>query len=390
MPHTTRVGRTYDSGEFEALHERAFEIADVAGFEARLRASAREGKLRGLGHALYIEACSGGNEERARLTLGEDGVLTIRIGTQSNGQGHHTAYAQLASEALGIDPDKVRVIQGDTDEIAYGAGTGGSRSIPVGGTAVKTGGDRLAEFIRKLAAEKLEAAVADIELFENGARIAGTDREVSFGEIAAAAPEPLDLTESRMPEAPTFPNGMHVVEVEIDPDTGVTEVVKYTVLDDFGVTLNPLMLEGQIHGGIAQGLGQALMERTVYDEGGQLLTASLTDYCLPRAGTCRGSISPPATCRARPTRSVSRAPARPGRSGRARRSSTRWSMRCTGPTASPTSTCRRRRRRCGARSVPPAREKDRPRPEPARPSAPWRDTRRWGACRWPRRCGSTC
>ncbi|MEZ5877278.1 MAG: xanthine dehydrogenase family protein molybdopterin-binding subunit [Tepidamorphaceae bacterium] len=283
LPHTTKVGRTYDSGEFKALHEQAFETADVKGFKARLRETKKRGKLRGLGHALYIEACSGGGEERARLSLGKDGVLTIYIGTQSNGQGHHTAYAQLASEALSIDPDKVRVVQGDTDQVKYGMGTGGSRSIPVGGTAVKTGGDKLAEKIRKHAAEKLEASVADIELFEDGARIAGTDRSMSFGEIAASSPEPFDITEGRMPEAPTFPNGMHVIEVEVDPETGVTEVVKYTVVDDFGVTLNPIMLEGQIHGGIAQGLGQALMERTVYDDSGQLVTASLTDYCLPRA-----------------------------------------------------------------------------------------------------------
>ncbi|MCB1481808.1 MAG: xanthine dehydrogenase family protein [Rhodobiaceae bacterium] len=283
MPHTTKVGRTYDSGEFKALHEQAFENADVKGFRTRLREAKKRGKLRGLGHAVYIEACSGGGEERARLSLGRDGVLTIYIGTQSNGQGHHTAYAQLASEALGIDPDKVRVVQGDTDQIAFGAGTGGSRSIPVGGTAVKTGGDKLAEKIRKHAAEKLEASAADIELFEDGARIAGTDRTMSFGELAASSPEPFDITDSRTPEAPTFPNGMHVVEVEVDPETGETDVVKYTVVDDFGVTLNPIMLEGQIHGGIAQGLGQALMERTVYDESGQLVTASLMDYCLPRA-----------------------------------------------------------------------------------------------------------
>ncbi|MFN0265093.1 xanthine dehydrogenase family protein molybdopterin-binding subunit [Tepidamorphus sp. 3E244] len=283
MPHDTKIGRVYDSGEFKALHDKAFEMADVNGFRARLREAKKRGKLRGIGHALYIEACSGGGEERARLTLGEDGVLTIRIGTQSNGQGHHTAYAQLASQALGISPDAVRVIQGDTDEVKFGAGTGGSRSIPVGGTAVKAGGDKLAEQIRKIASEKLEADAADVELFENGARVVGTDQSVSFGDIAKAAPEPLDLTEGRTPEAPTFPNGMHVVEVEVDPETGVTEIVKYTVLDDFGDVVNPMMLEGQIHGGIAQGMGQALLERTVYDESGQLITASLQDYCLPRA-----------------------------------------------------------------------------------------------------------
>ncbi|MCC0016088.1 MAG: xanthine dehydrogenase family protein molybdopterin-binding subunit [Rhodobiaceae bacterium] len=283
LPHTTKGARTYDSGEFKALHEQAFEMADAKGFKARARESKKRGRLRGIGHALYIEACSGGGEERARLTLGTDGILTVRIGTQSNGQGHHTAYAQLASEALGIDPERVRVVQGDTDEIAFGAGTGGSRSIPVGGTAVKTGGDELAEKIRKIAADTLEASAADIELYEDGARIAGTDRTMSFGDIAAAAPEPLDLTEGRLPQAPTFPNGMHVVEVEVDPETGTTDVVKYTVLDDFGVVLNPILLEGQIHGGIGQGLGQALMERTVHDADGQLVTASLMDYCLPRA-----------------------------------------------------------------------------------------------------------
>ncbi|MCB1435793.1 MAG: xanthine dehydrogenase family protein [Rhodobiaceae bacterium] len=285
IPFTTPTGRTYDSGDFAGHMARAMERADWAGFAAREKVSLANGRLRGIGMATYIEACSGGGPEEARVDLMPDGTATIRIGTQSSGQGHHTAYAQLAGAQLGISPDRIKVIQGDSDEIARGAGTGGSRSIPVGGTGVFRAAGVLAEKLRERAGESLEAAPDDIELGANMARIKGTDRAVAIGALIAAMDEG-ERQESRawQPPAPTYPNGTHIAEVEIDPETGAILIHSYTVVDDFGVALNPLLLEGQIHGGVAQGIGQAMLERTVYDgESGQLVTASLMDYCLPRA-----------------------------------------------------------------------------------------------------------
>jgi carbon-monoxide dehydrogenase large subunit len=210
----------------------------------------------------------------------------VLIGTQSTGQGHLTAYAQLVSQHLDLPPERVRVLQGDTDLIATGGGTGGSRSIPVGGASVAGASRTLAENLKQLAADALEAGLADLEMVDGQVRIAGTDRAVSFADLARhpkATPELLQVSDSWKPPESTYPNGTHVCEVEIDPETGETEVVRYTIVDDFGVTLNPLLLMGQIHGGVAQGIGQALHERTVYDAGGQLVTASLMDYRLPRA-----------------------------------------------------------------------------------------------------------
>lgn len=284
MPFTTPTGRTYDTGDFSRHMTRAMETADWSGFKARLRDAKKRGQLRGIGLATYIEACSGGGAERAVVNLDADGAITILIGTQSNGQGHHTAYAQLASEHLGVDIGKVTVVQGDTERIETGSGTGGSRSIPVGGASVAGASAKLADRLKEKAADKLEAAVADLELADGMIRIAGTDREISLGEIAAGEGGTMSEDEAWTPPAATYPNGTHVAEVEIDKDTGVVRVVNFVVVDDFGVTLNPIMLEGQVHGGIAQGLGQAMLERTVYDtDSGQLITATLQDYCLPRA-----------------------------------------------------------------------------------------------------------
>ncbi len=287
MPYTTKTERTYDSGEFDGHMSRAMEAADWAGFPARRAESAARGRLRGIGIATYIEACAGGAAETAALSIKADGRVSVVIGTQASGQGHKTAYAQIVSERLGIPPEKVDVIQGDSDIVKAGWGTGGSRSIPTGGTSVSNAGIRLADRVRKLASDMLEAAPSDIELEDGEIRIAGTDRATTFEAVAARAAElgePLDETEEWAPAAPTFPNGTHVVEVEIDPDTGETAILRYTVVDDFGVTMNPLMLAGQVHGGIAQGVGQALMEHVVYEPGtGQLVTASFQDYQLPRA-----------------------------------------------------------------------------------------------------------
>jgi carbon-monoxide dehydrogenase large subunit len=286
MPYTTPTEKVYDSGEFAGHMERAMEIGEWAGFDARLQAAKTGGRLRGIGLATYIEACGGNGAETAVLRLDADGGVTLLIGSQSTGQGHATAYAQVIADHLGLSPDKVRMIQGDTAQIATGAGTGGSSSIPVGGVAVMGASRKLADNLKQLAAERLEASAGDLELAEGAVRVAGTDRAVSFADLARAPAKPDLLTASDLCDAPpvTYPNGTHLAEVEIDPDTGAVEIANYVIVDDFGVTLNPLMLAGQVHGGAVQGIGQALMEHTVYDpESGQLITASLMDYALPRA-----------------------------------------------------------------------------------------------------------
>ena len=214
-----------------------------------------------------------------------DGTVTLLIGTQTNGQGHATAYAQFVSEKLNLPIDRITLHQGDTDRLAKGGGTGGSRSIPLGGVSASRAGEDLAVKIKKVAADELEASAADIELVDGTARIVGTDRSIDFAAIAKAAKNPEDLKghgDFEQNEA-TYPNGTHICEVEIDPDTGHVAVVNYTMVDDYGVTVNPILLAGQVHGGVAQGLGQALTENTVYSEDGQLLTASFMDYGMPRA-----------------------------------------------------------------------------------------------------------
>lgn len=285
MPFTTPTGKTYDSGEFAAQMDEALKLADADGFAERAAGSTARGKLRGFGFATYIEACAGGGPEFGAVELAEDGTARIYSGAQTGGQGHATAYAQLASHHLGLPIDKITVIEGDTDQVTRGWGTGGSRSIPVGGSSVARASARLAERIKAKAGERLEAAPGDLELAGGEVRIAGTDRSIPLGEVVAALDEASRRAEEDwQPPAPTFPNGTHVVEVEVDPQTGVVEIDTYTVVDDFGVTLNPMLLEGQVHGGIGQGVGQAMLERTFYDpDSGQLLTASFMDYCLPRA-----------------------------------------------------------------------------------------------------------
>ncbi|MGL4241760.1 MAG: xanthine dehydrogenase family protein molybdopterin-binding subunit [Beijerinckiaceae bacterium] len=286
MPYKTQTKRTYDVGEFDGHMRAALEKADQKGFAARLRASKKAGKLRGFGFASYIECTAWGSGEDVQVSLGKDGKVTLLIGTQSNGQGHQTAYAQAVSQALDIPPDQIVVIQGDTDAVRTGNGTGGSRSIPVGAVSAYRASEGLADNLKKLAADKLEAAVADLMLGGGRVTVAGTDKGLTFAQIAAlpgATPEMLAATNEFVPPDATYPNGTHAAEVEIDPATGETEVVNYVIVDDFGLAVNPLLLAGQVHGGIAQGIGQALMERTVYDSDGQLLTASLMDYCMPRA-----------------------------------------------------------------------------------------------------------
>ncbi len=287
LPYTTPTGKVYNSGDFAACMTRAQEIADWDGFAKRAAQSRRAGKLRGIGIASYIEACGNNGPETANVQLDRDGGVTVLIGSQSTGQGHATSYAQLVAERLDLPPDRVRVVQGDTDRIASGAGTGGSSSIPVGGVAVDRATKTLAEQLKQLAADVLEAAETDLEIADATVRVAGTDRAISFADLAVhprAKPENLRATNEFGTEPPTFPNGTHIAEVEVDSDTGATAILNYVVVDDFGVTLNPLLLAGQVHGGAVQGIGQALMEDTVYDPAsGQLLSASFMDYAMPRA-----------------------------------------------------------------------------------------------------------
>jgi carbon-monoxide dehydrogenase large subunit len=298
MPHTTPLGLTYDSGDFARNMDDALAAADIAGFALRRARAQARGRYRGIGHAVYIEQSGFPPDEFAELRFDQSGTLTMLMGTQSSGQGHQTAYAQLAAERLGLPLDKIRVLQGDTAAIAFGRGTGGSRSLPVGGASAAEAADKLIAKGRKIAAHMLEAAEADI-VFDVGDEggdftIAGTDRKVTIEAVARAAFNPAQLPEGVepgfaetghfTPPAPTFPNGCHVCEVEIDPDTGQIVIERYLVVDDFGVVINPLLLAGQVHGGIAQGVGQAMLERTVYDpESGQLLSGDLTDYAIPRA-----------------------------------------------------------------------------------------------------------
>jgi len=287
MPYRTPTGKVYDSGDFAGTLARAQELIDWAGFNKRATAAKRAGKLRGIGIATYVEACGNNGPETATLQLDRDGGVTLLIGSQASGQGHQTSYAQLVADRLDLPPDKVRVIQGDTDRIATGAGTGGSSSIPVGGVAVDRAGRTLGEQLKQLAADALEASAGDMEIADGGVRVAGTDRAISFADLAthpAATPDKLVAAEEFGVEPATFPNGTHIVEVEIDPDTGATAIVAYVIVDDFGATLNPLLLEGQVHGGTVQGIGQALLEDTVYDKGsGQLISASFMDYAMPHA-----------------------------------------------------------------------------------------------------------
>jgi aerobic carbon-monoxide dehydrogenase large subunit len=285
FPYTTPTGRMYDVGEFAGHMDLAMDRADWAGFEKRLRESAARGKIRGIGMATYIEACAFAGSEPAHVRLNGDGTVTMLIGTQSNGQGHATAYAQFVAEKLNLDISKVEVRQGDTDELDKGGGTGGSRSIPLGGISAARAGEDLAEKIKKIAADEMEAAAADIELVDGVARIVGTDRAMDFAAIARAAKDPNDLKGfgEYVQDENTYPNGTHITEVEIDPDTGRTEILRYTIVDDFGATVNPMLLAGQVHGGVVQGIGQALTEDTVYGEDGQLITATFMDYGMPRA-----------------------------------------------------------------------------------------------------------
>jgi carbon-monoxide dehydrogenase large subunit len=289
LPYATGLGLRYDSGDFPAMLDHALLRADHQGFAARAATARAAGRIRGFGLAHYCERVAGAWDEHAWLELSPDGRVTVLVGTMSNGQGHETAYAQLVADQLGMSPDEIDVVQGDTDRIPSGHGTGGSASIPIAGVAMV---EASADLVRKalpLAAEALEAAEVDV-VFEDGAfRIVGTDRVVGLRGVArrlgqGTAPALLAGTGWWQPTGPTFPNGCHVAEVELDPDTGYWDLVRYTMIHDFGRVLNPMLLEGQLQGGVAQGVGQAAFERVVHDpESGQVLTGSFMDYQIPRA-----------------------------------------------------------------------------------------------------------
>ncbi len=293
MPFTTALGETYDSGDFGAHLDKALAEADWTGVDARKAGSRKAGLLRGVGISTYVEACGGGGPEWADMRVNPDGTVTVPIGTRSTGQGHETAYSQLVTQAFGIDNELVTVIQGDTAAIENGAGTDGSRSLPAGGSALQAAIDVVIEKGKRIAAHALEAAEVDIEMADGRFTVAGTDRSISLADVARRAEDPsqlpdgmepgLSASESYKPKASTYPNGTHVCELEIDPETGVVRVDRYTVVDDFGEVVNPMLLQGQVHGGVAQGIGQALYERVVYDTDAQLVSGSLMDYCLPRA-----------------------------------------------------------------------------------------------------------
>jgi carbon-monoxide dehydrogenase large subunit len=286
LPYETQGGRIYDSGEFDGHMTRALEVSGYNGFAARAEAAKKAGRIRGLGIATYVEACAFPGSEGATVTLNEDGTATLLIGTQTNGQGHATAYAQFIAGHLGIDYGKIEVIQGDTDKVPSGEGTGGSRSIPLGAVSVDRASTKLATQLRKAAAPLLEAKADELQFSDGVVRVAGTNRGMTLAELARAVPDKGVLKafdDSFEQPEPTYPNGSHVAEVEIDPETGVTTIVGYWIVDDFGATVNPMLLEGQVHGGIVQGIGQALYEHTVYDDAGQLLTATFQDYAMPRA-----------------------------------------------------------------------------------------------------------
>ncbi len=307
FPYQTPVALQYDTGDYVATLDMALEQSDHAGFAARKAESEKRGKLRGFGISTYIEACGiapsalvgalgarAGLYEAATVRVHPTGSVTVFTGTHSHGQGHETTFAQLVVERLGIPLENIEVVHGDTDRIPFGMGTYGSRSAAVGGSAIYKAVDKIVDKGKKIAAHLLEASVADIEFADGKYRVAGTDREKSFGEVAFAAyvPHnyPIDTVEPGLedsafydPKNFTFPGGCHLVEVEVDPETGVVDVVKVTIADDVGVIINPMIVDGQAHGGLAQGIGQALYEECVYDDDGQLLSGSYMSYCMPRA-----------------------------------------------------------------------------------------------------------
>ena len=294
MPFQTGLTFKYDCGAFEENMDMALDMADYAGFAARRREAAARGKLRGIGISNTIERAASAGFEGGEVRFDRSGTATVLSGATNHGQGHETVFKQLVCDRLGLDFDDVHYGQGDTDIVPFGQGTGGSRSATIGGSALLMASDKIIDKASRIASHLMEAAVDDIEFSEGVFAIAGTDRQVTIVEVAKAAASPASLPAGMEPGLTAqavytavdqnYPNGCHVVEVEIDRETGVVEVVGYNVVDDVGTIMNPMLLKGQIHGGVGQGLGQALMEDMRYDpDSGQNITSSFMDYCLPRA-----------------------------------------------------------------------------------------------------------
>jgi carbon-monoxide dehydrogenase large subunit len=284
MPYTNAVGQVYDSGAFAHMLERASKLADWDGFAARKRAAKKKGLLYGRGLTSYIEWTGGTvHTEKVSLHATAEGRVILNAGTQAMGQGLQTSFSQMVAASLGIAIDKIDVVQGDTD-LAIGFGSVGSRSLFVGGTAAVVSANDLIAKAREKASHMLEASVEDIEYREGSLTVVGTDKRIGLFEVAAKeSGGRLSVDSEGVVDGPTWPNGTHICEIEVDPQTGVSRVVRYTTVDDVGVAINPMLVTGQVHGGVAQGIGQALYEGVTYDTEGQLLTASYQDYCIPRA-----------------------------------------------------------------------------------------------------------
>jgi len=296
MPYRNPLGATYDCGDFATSMERALKLGEVAGFALRRDEARRRGKLRGLAVVNPIEQAAGAQPEFAEIRFAPSGSATVLMGSKNQGQGHETTFKQILNERLGLDPKDVLYVDGDTDRVAFGMGTMGSRSTVIGGTALWMAADKVIAKGKKIAARLLEAAEADVTFADGKFGVVGTDRTVVLKDVARAAFQPAQLppgvepglyeTGTFSPKQATWPNGCHVCEVEVDPDTGNVALASYVIVDDVGTVINPVTLKGQIHGGVAQGVGQALMEQIVYDrESGQLMTASFMDYAIPRGDT---------------------------------------------------------------------------------------------------------
>ncbi len=283
MPYATPAGTEYDSGDFPALLDHALALADWDGFPERARQSRANGKLRGRGIGQYLEVTAPPNNEMGGIAFGPDGAVTITTGTLDYGQGHASPFAQVLCDRLGVPFEAVRLVQGDSDALIAGGGTGGSKSMMASGQAIVEASVLCIEQGRQAAAEALEAAAGDIEFSQGRFTIAGTDRGIGIMQLAAQMPGLLDVRHIFDKAPSAYPNGCHVAEVEIDPETGVSDVVRYHMVNDFGVLINPMLVEGQAHGGIVQGIGQALLEAMAYDQDGQLMTGSFMDYALPHA-----------------------------------------------------------------------------------------------------------
>jgi carbon-monoxide dehydrogenase large subunit len=294
IPYTAVSGLEYDSGDFAAVLDACLDKADWGGFEERRRASAKQGRLRGRGLGCYLEATAPAGKEMGGIRFEPDGRVTVVTGTLDYGQGHASAFAQVLADRLGVPFALIDLVQGDSDQLLTGGGTGGSRSIMASGKAIVDASAEVIEKGRALAGHFLEAAAVDIEFGDGSFRVAGTDRAIALLDLAARTradvlppdlPDSLDVALISDTPPSSFPNGAHVAEIEIDPETGVAALQRYTAVDDFGVLVNPMLVTGQVHGGVAQGIGQALMEATCYDRSGQLMSGSFMDYTMPRAET---------------------------------------------------------------------------------------------------------